>query len=106
MKRSILRDLIRETIKGELESLKVVKAKKIKIDQFGKYSITLSNGMKDSVNINHLDISRKIPNMHGCQNIFGTMKGENENLGLTYEFEGLECEGYVKLDTEKIKIVN
>lgn len=96
--------LVKKTLKEHFESLSVAKVNRVKIDQFGRYSITLSNGMQDSVNIGNINVLKSVANMYGCKNIFGTMSGENKKLNLTYEFQGIECEGYVKLDTKKITI--
>lgn len=102
--RIFLKNLVKKVLKENFGPLSVVKVNRIKIDQFGRYSITLSNGMKDSVNIGNINVLKSVPNMYGCKNIFGTMSGENKELNLTYEFQGIECDGYVKLDTEKTRI--
>lgn len=101
-----LRRFVGKVLKEHFGPLAVEKVNRLKIDQFGRYSITLNNGMKDSVNIGNITVLKSVPNMYGCKNIFGTMSGENRELNLTYEFQGIECEGYVKLDTRKIKILN
>jgi len=98
-----LRYTIRKVILENNQELKVVKAMKIGLDHLNKYRIYLSDGSVDYAEGKNAVVTNSNQADYKCSNLIGIIKSESN---LTYDFVGVNCDGYMWIDAKSFKLVN
>lgn len=98
-----LKQKIRNLISENIQDIKVLKAKQTGLDHLNRFKINLSDGSVDYIDKKYAVITNSQQADYKCANIKGVVKSESN---LTYEFIGVNCDGYIWIDENSFKLIS
>lgn len=98
-----IRKIIRKLIIENNQKLEILKRKEVGLDHLNQFRIHLSDGSVDILYKKNAVITNSNQTDYKCANISGVIKSQ---LNFYYDFSGVNCDGYIWININSLKIKN
>lgn len=103
MSHKSLRKLIRKLIFESSQKIEIISRKEVGLDHLNKFRIYLSDGSVDIIFKKDAVVTNSNQADYKCASISGVIKSQ---LNYHYDFFGVNCDGYVWIDIDSLKLKN